>query len=124
MQMTKNYFYSILRFLEAVGALVEFFCRKGKKDRDPIQGCQMVSFQTKNPNLDIFWSALDWKMLIYFKAICNISPTLEIFYDHMYGTFCVHLVHFSGFGIMYQERSGNPDPIQSYDCVRDLQRLE
>jgi hypothetical protein len=25
-----------------------------------------------------------------------------------FGTFCVHLVHFSGFGIMYQEKSGNP----------------
>jgi hypothetical protein len=26
-----------------------------------------------------------------------------------FGTFFVHLVHFSGFGIMYQEKSGNPD---------------
>jgi hypothetical protein len=25
------------------------------------------------------------------------------------GTFSIHLVHFSGFGIMYQEKSGNPD---------------
>jgi hypothetical protein len=25
-----------------------------------------------------------------------------------FGTFCVHLVHFSGFGIKYQEKSGNP----------------
>jgi hypothetical protein len=25
-----------------------------------------------------------------------------------FGTFCIHLVHFSGFGIMYQEKSGNP----------------
>jgi hypothetical protein len=24
------------------------------------------------------------------------------------GTFCIHLVHFSGFGIKYQEKSGNP----------------
>jgi hypothetical protein len=34
-----------------------------------------------------------------------------------FGTFCIHLVHFvfiwyifSGFGIMYQEKSGNPGP--------------
>jgi hypothetical protein len=27
-----------------------------------------------------------------------------------YGTFCVHLVHFSDFGIVYQEKSGNPEP--------------
>jgi hypothetical protein len=25
-----------------------------------------------------------------------------------FGTFCVHLVNFSGFGIMHQEKSGNP----------------
>jgi hypothetical protein len=29
------------------------------------QGCQMVSFQTKNPNLGIFWETLEWKMLLY-----------------------------------------------------------
>jgi hypothetical protein len=32
------------------------------------QGCQMVYFKTKNPNLGIFWSALEWKMLVYFTA--------------------------------------------------------
>jgi hypothetical protein len=26
------------------------------------QGCQMVCFQTKNPNLGKFWRAFDWKM--------------------------------------------------------------
>jgi hypothetical protein len=35
----------------------------------------MVSFQTKNPYLGKFLSALDWKMLIYFTVICNISQT-------------------------------------------------
>jgi hypothetical protein len=29
------------------------------------QGCQMVSFRTKNPNLGIFWRTLEWKLLIY-----------------------------------------------------------
>jgi hypothetical protein len=33
------------------------------------QGCQMVYFQTKNPNLGTFWRALEWKMLVYFMAI-------------------------------------------------------
>jgi hypothetical protein len=28
------------------------------------QGCQMVSFQTKNPNLGGFWRTLKWKMLL------------------------------------------------------------
>jgi hypothetical protein len=32
------------------------------------QGCQMVCFQTKNPNLGKFGRALDWKMFIYFMA--------------------------------------------------------
>jgi hypothetical protein len=36
------------------------------------QGCQMVYFQTKNPNLGKFWRALDRKILIYFMAICDI----------------------------------------------------
>jgi hypothetical protein len=47
------------------------------------QGCQMVSFQTKNPNWGKCWRALDWKMLIYFMAIWNILQTLGIFYDQL-----------------------------------------
>jgi hypothetical protein len=52
--------------------------RRRRRNRDPwsrlhppphVQGCQMVSFQTKNPNLGKFWRTLDWKMLIYFMAI-------------------------------------------------------
>jgi hypothetical protein len=45
------------------------------------QGCQMVYFQTKNPNLGKFWRALNWTMVIYFMAIWN-------------GIFFYHLVHF------------------------------
>jgi hypothetical protein len=33
------------------------------------QGCQMVYFETKNPNLGKFWRTLEWKMLIYFMGI-------------------------------------------------------
>jgi hypothetical protein len=36
------------------------------------QGCQMVYFQTKNPNLGKFWRALELKMLVYFMTIWNI----------------------------------------------------
>jgi hypothetical protein len=75
----------------------------------PKQGCQMVCFQTKNHNLGKFWSALDWKMLKYFMAIWNILMR--------FGNFYCYLVHFlpiwyifPGFGIMYQEKSGNPAP--------------
>jgi hypothetical protein len=68
----------------------------------------MVYFETRNPNLGNFWSALDLKMLAYF------IPS-GIFYGHL--GYCIHghLVHlmfiwyiFSGFGIMYQDKSGNP----------------
>jgi hypothetical protein len=34
-----------------------------------------------------------------------------------FGTFCIHSVHFSCFGIMYQEKSGNPGrdgPLHTY----------
>jgi hypothetical protein len=67
----------------------------------------MVCFQTKNPDLGKFWRALDLKMFIYFMATWNILRRVGIFYDHL-----VHFVFiwciFSGFGIMYQEKSGNP----------------
>jgi hypothetical protein len=47
-------------------------------------------------------------MFVYFMAIWNILRTLGVFYDPL-----VHFVFiwyiFSGFGIMCQEKSGNPD---------------
>jgi hypothetical protein len=41
------------------------------------QGCQMVCFQTKNPNLGQVRRALEWKMLLYFMSIWNIFGHLE-----------------------------------------------
>jgi hypothetical protein len=67
----------------------------------------MVCFQTKNPNLGKCWRALDWKMFLDFMAIWNILWRFGIYYDHLLH-FVLILVHFSGFGIMYQEKSGNP----------------
>jgi hypothetical protein len=43
----------------------------------------MVYFQTKNANLGKFLRALDWKLLIYFKAIWNILRTFGIFYHNL-----------------------------------------
>jgi hypothetical protein len=53
-----------------------------------LQGCQIVYFQTKNPNLGTFWSVLQWKILVNFMAILftAISYILRPF-----GTFCGHL---------------------------------
>jgi hypothetical protein len=33
------------------------------------QGCQMVYFETKNPNLVKIWRALKWTILLYFMTI-------------------------------------------------------
>jgi hypothetical protein len=67
----------------------------------------MVCFQTETPNLGKFLRALDWKVLIYFMAVCHILWTFGNFFDKS-----VHFVLiweiFSGFGITYQEKSGNP----------------
>jgi hypothetical protein len=57
----------------------------------------MAYFQTPNPNFGKKWWVLQWKMLVYFVAIWSI---LWPFYG------C--LACFSRFGILYQEKSGNP----------------
>jgi hypothetical protein len=64
-------------------------------------------FQTQNPILGKFWRALDWKLSIYFYG------RLEYFTDiwdilRPFGTFCVHLVHFPGFGIMQHRKIWQP----------------
>jgi hypothetical protein len=49
-----------------------------------VQGCQMVNFRTKNPNLGRFWRVLEWKMLVYFMPIWNKSITaFFICYAHL-----------------------------------------
>jgi hypothetical protein len=67
----------------------------------------MVYFQIQNPNLGKFWSALDWKMLIYFMVIGDIYGHLGYFMTIWY-ILCSFGTLFSGFGIMYQEKFGNP----------------
>jgi hypothetical protein len=76
------------------------------------QGCQMVSFQTKNPNLGKFWRALDWKMLIYFMAIWNILQTFGIFYDRLVNFVFIWYI----FPVLYQEKSGNPILTDELSC--------
>jgi hypothetical protein len=71
------------------------------------QGCQMGYFQTKNPNLGNFWNVSSWKMLVNVIAIWSILLPFCIFYDHLI-YFVVILVYFPPFGMLYQEKSGNP----------------
>jgi preprotein translocase subunit SecY len=67
----------------------------------------MVSFQTKNSDLGKFWRYLEGKIVIYFMAILNILRTFGIFYNHLVHFMFIWFIFF-GFGIMYQEQSGNP----------------
>jgi hypothetical protein len=60
----------------------------------------MVYFQTKNPNLGKFWRILQWTMLVYCVAIWAILRPLDIFLAIWYIS--------SRFGMLYQEKSGNP----------------
>jgi hypothetical protein len=57
-------------------------------------------FQTKNPNLDKFWSVLQWHMLVKFKAIRSTLLPFGTFYGRLVH-FVVILVHFSRFSILY-----------------------
>jgi hypothetical protein len=70
------------------------------------QGCQMVCFQTKNPNLGKFGRVLLWKILVYFMTIWSILRPLEILYGHLV-YFVVIWYIFPHFGILDQEKSGN-----------------
>jgi hypothetical protein len=54
-----------------------------------------------------FWRALGWKIFMYFMAVWNILQTFWIFYGHL-DILCSFCTFFSGFGIMHQEKSGNP----------------
>jgi hypothetical protein len=74
----------------------------------------MVYFQAKNPNLGKFWRALYWKMLIYFMAIWNILRTFGLLHDRLV-QFVLICYIYSGFGIIHEEKSGNP---ASYVRVR------
>jgi hypothetical protein len=80
------------------------------------QGCQMVCFRTKNPTLGKFWRVLQRKILAYFINIWSLLRPLEIFYGHLVYFVVIRYI-FPRFGILYQEKSGNPgrksDPAKS-----------
>jgi hypothetical protein len=72
----------------------------------PLIWSQMVYLKTKNPYLGKFWRVLQWKMLIHFMAIWYILFPFGMFYGSCYVLW--HLVVFSRFGKLHQEKSGNP----------------
>jgi hypothetical protein len=57
------------------------------------QGCQMVSFQTKNTNLAKFWRMLQWCCM--YMVHCTLVHFLTIWpILRPFGIFCGHLVYF------------------------------
>jgi hypothetical protein len=64
------------------------------------QGCQMVFFQTKNPNLGKFWRVLQLKLLVYFMAIWYSLRPFAIFYGN-WVYFLVIWYILSCFGMLY-----------------------
>jgi hypothetical protein len=73
----------------------------------------MVYFKTKNPNSGKFGWAFEWKILVYFMVIWNILQSFGIFYGHLvylwpFGNVVVICYIFPRFGILRQEKSGNP----------------
>jgi hypothetical protein len=73
----------------------------------------MVYFQTENPDLGKFWNVLQRKMLVNFMAIRAILLPFRTYYlnGHLV-YFVVILVYFSRFGMLYQEKSGNPGSLR------------
>jgi hypothetical protein len=57
-----------------------------------------------------FWRVLLWKISVYFMTIRSILRPLEILYGHLL-YFVVIWYIFPRFGILDQEKSGNPAPV-------------
>jgi hypothetical protein len=67
----------------------------------------MVYFQTKNLNFGSSWRVLQWKMCVYFWDIWSISQPFCLIYGNLVN-FVVIWYIFPRFGMLYQEKSGNP----------------
>jgi hypothetical protein len=66
-------------------------------------------FKPKIPNLGKFWRVPLWKIVVYFMTIWSILRPLDIFYGHLV-YFVVIWYIFPRFGILDEEKSGNPAP--------------
>jgi hypothetical protein len=77
------------------------------------QGCQMACF-TIEPKMGKFWRDLQRKMLVYFMAIWYILWPFGIYcYGHLVYFVAIWYTSwlfgiFSCFGMLHQEKSGNP----------------
>jgi hypothetical protein len=93
---TKKYFFKCTMLRMALKLTIA-----GLATGHPVtQGYQMVCFQTKNPNLGKFWRVLQWKILVYFTMIGNISWP--------FGIFCGHLVYYSPYWYFVSRKTWQP----------------
>jgi hypothetical protein len=72
------------------------------------QGCQIVCFQTKNPNFGKIWRALERTMLLYFMTIWSILRSFGIIFGLWYSLLSFGIFFFV-LACLDQEKSGNPD---------------
>jgi hypothetical protein len=68
----------------------------------------MEYFQTQNHNLGQFWRALEWKLLVNSMAIRKILLPFGIHTLWPFGILVAIWYIFTSFGILCQEKSGNP----------------
>jgi hypothetical protein len=59
-----------------------------------MKGCQMVCFQTKNPNLYKLWRVLQWKMMVNFMDTWSILHTVVCYILWTFGIVRGNLVYF------------------------------
>jgi hypothetical protein len=84
----------------------------------------MGYFHTKNSNLVLFWSALEWKLLVYF-TYGNLEYVVTAIWYTLYpfGNFVVIWRIFLRFVIIsYQEKSGNPGLLRMKKKVSNYSR--
>jgi hypothetical protein len=90
----------------------------------PVQGCQMIYFQTNNYNLGKFWRALQWKMLVYFMDIWSILLYIIWYTLWQFGIFYGYWFYIIPVLVCCnQEKSGNPVPVHLSNVYFRLSRL-
>jgi hypothetical protein len=67
----------------------------------------MVQFHTQNPNFGKILEGLGMENVCIFYGHLEYFMTI-LFILWSFGIFCGNLVHFSRFGMLYQDKSGNP----------------
>jgi hypothetical protein len=93
------------------------------------QGCQMLYFQTKNPNLGRFWSALQCKMLVNSKAFWSILLPLGKAYGHLVHSVVISVYFYKFWYVVpmkiwqpcsWRKRTTRENIVSAYICMHGL----